>query len=184
MKRILLSTALVLLVLAARPAFAAPEGVAVINMVDVISSHPRIKEIETKFEQRQKSAQEYADRENKEMRDLQQEIELMQRNNPVRKGKEKVLAARQHSLQFEIEWRKQDALEEYVTGLESLYAEVQALVARYARENNISLVLQIPPEELKAADFNDYFAKVQLRTVVFSAGTPDITKEIKARLGQ
>ena len=65
-------------------------------------------------------------------------------------------------------------------GLESLYAEVQRLVTAYAREKGIQLVLQKPPETLEAANFEDYFVKVQLRTVVFHGATLDITDRIKA----
>ncbi|MHC5012525.1 MAG: OmpH/Skp family outer membrane protein, partial [Planctomycetota bacterium] len=164
----------------ATPAVAAPEGVGVVDMVDLISTHPRVKEIERKFEEAQASAQAYADAENEALRKLKAEIELMQQNNPLRIAKEKQFLAQTAMLKFEIEWRRDAALRDYMKGLESLYAEIKRLVQRYARDNNLSLVLQRPHDELEAADFNDFFAKVQLRSVLFYVPTMDITPQIKA----
>ncbi len=83
-------------------------------------------------------------------------------------------------LKIEIEWRKEKALREYMTGLENLYAEIQRNVARYARDHQITLVLLKSDAAIKAADFSDYAAKVQLRGVVFSEPAMDITDQIRA----
>ena len=180
MKPVTILVALLAVLGLATPAVAAPDGTAVVNMVDLITKHPRANELQRKLEGRQQEAEAYAEDENKALRQLGQEIELIQRNNPMRRAKEKDFLTRSSLLKLEIEWRKEEALREYMLGLERLYAEIQALVTRYARENGIRLVLLKSAPELKAADFNDYAAKVRLRGVVFSEPSLDITDQIRA----
>jgi len=181
MRPLTILAALLAAALATGPAAAAPlEGVAVVNMVDLITEHPRASQLQRKLEQRQKEAEAYADAENKALRDLSGEIDLLARNSPMRRAKEKDFLTRSALLKLEIEWRKDEALREYMLGLEALYTEIQTLVSRYAREHGYQLVLLQSTPELKASDFNDYAAKVRLRGVVFSEPQLDITDQIKA----
>lgn len=180
MRRLALPLLAVWLVLAAAPALAAPERIAVVDMVELIEKHPRATDLQRKFEQRQSEAEDYARVENKALRELQAAIEMIARNNPQRRIKEKEFVTQQTMLKLELEWRQQEALREYMDGLEALYVEVQRYVSRYARENAIGLVLLKTPIELKAVDFNDYGAKVRLRAVVHHEETLDITQQIKA----
>ena len=46
----------------------------------------------------------------------------------MRRAKEKEFLTRSQLLKLEIEWRKEEALREYMLGLERLYTEIQALV--------------------------------------------------------
>jgi Skp family chaperone for outer membrane proteins len=176
----LLAASLACLVLTAAPAVAAPDGVAVVDMVDLLNHHPRLKELDRRFEGRQKAAQEYAQREQEQLQKLQAEIELMERNDPVRRQKEKQLLASSAMLKFEIEWRKNEALREYMEGLQALYMEIASLVARFARENRLGIVLLRPPAELEAEGFEAFVAQVQLRGVVYHDTAMDITDRIKA----
>ena len=164
----------------ATPAQAAPQGVAVVNMVELLNNHPQIKEIERKLEQRQQAAQQYAEAEEKRLRQLKGSIDLMNPNDPARMQKMKQFLAQSNMLKFEIEWRKEQAMKEYMDGLEGLYNDISRLVSSYARDNNLQLVLLKPPQELESADLNDYFVKVQLRSVIFSTPQLDITDRIKA----
>ena len=180
MKPLTILVAVLAAVSFAAPAAAAPEGVAVVDMVHLITKHPRASELQRKLETRQQEAEAYADSENKALRALGQEIDLIGRNNPGRRLKEKEFLTRSQMLKLEIEWRKDEALREYMLGLERLYTEIQALISDYARKNRIQLVLLSSKPELQAADFNDYAAKVRLRGVVFSEPTLDITDQIQA----
>jgi len=180
MKPLTILVALFAAVAFATPATAAPEGVAVVDMVQLITKHPRASELQRKLEGRQQEAEAYAESENKSLRALAAEIDLIGRNNPMRRAKEKEFLTRSQMLKLEIEWRKEEALREYMLGLERLYTEIQALVGKYARERGIGLVLLSSKPELQAADFNDYAAKVRLRGVVFSEPALDITDQIKA----
>ena len=180
MKPLTICLALLAAVLFAAPAAAAPEGVAVVDMVQLITKHPRASDLQRKLEQRQQEAETYAESENKRLRALGAEIDLIGRNNPMRRAKEKEFLTLSQMLKLEIEWRKEEALREYMLGLERLYTEIQALVSKYARDRGIQLVLLSSKPELQANDFNDYAAKVRLRGVVFSEPALDITDQIKA----
>ena len=179
MKPLVVVAALMLLVPFAAPALAADQ-IAVVDMVELITKHPRATELQRKLEQAQAEAEQYAENENKALRQLQQEVELMPRNSPMRQSKEKLMLTQGTMLKIEIEWRKEKAVREYMTGLENLYAEIQRHVARYARERGIRLVLLKSDAAIKAADFSDYAAKVQLRGVVFSEPAMEITDQIRA----
>ena len=67
-----------------------------------------------------------------------------------------------------------------MTGLESIYAEIQRQVARYAKDNGILIVFLKTDVELRAVDFNDFGAKVRLRSVVYNEPSLDITDKIRA----
>ena len=110
MKRLLLSLALVAAF--ATPAFAAGERFAVVDMVALISQHPRATELQRKLDQRRTEAEKFAMDEQKAMRNLQAEIELMNRNNPMRRVREKELLTTQTMLKLEIQWREEAALRE------------------------------------------------------------------------
>lgn len=170
------------LVGAAPAAVAAPERIAVVDMIELISAHPRAERLQSDLDQREAEAEQFAREGQKGLRELQAEIELMNRNNPMRRMREKELLFQQETLKLELKWLEQEAMREYMEGLEALYAETQRLVARYARQQQIQVVLLKTDVEIKAVDFNDYGAKVRLRAVVYHEETLDITPQIKAML--
>ena len=180
----LLPLALIAAVLAfAAPAVAAPDRMAVVDMIELISEHPLAKDLQRKLEQRESEAEAYAMQEQQALRNLQGEIEIMTRNDPNRMMKEKELLTQQTMLKFEIEWRKEQALREYMKGLETLYANIHGLVANYARSNGFTIVLLKTSPQITAMDFNDYGAKIRLRAVVYNDPAMDITPQIKAMFG-
>lgn len=180
MKPIVVVAALFAAIILATPAQAAPEKIAVVDMVELITKHPRAEELNRKLNQAQQEAEAYEAQETQSLRKLKQEIELLSPNSPMRQSKEKLFLTQSTMLKIEKEWRKEKALREYMTGLENLYAEIQRHVARYARDHGIQLVLLKSAAEIRASDFSDYAAKVQLRGVVFSEPTMDITDQIRA----
>jgi len=63
-------------------------------------------------------------------------------------------------------------------GLEVRYAEVQAVVSRFAREQKIQVVLVKTDKELKAADFNDWGSEGPAPSVIFADPSLDITDQV------
>ena len=149
-------------------------------MVELIGAHPRATDLQRQLEQRQTEAKTYAMGEQTSLRELQAQIELMNRNNPMRRVREKELVTQQAMVELELKWLEQEAMREYMDGLEALYSEIQRLVAHYAHQNGIGIVFLKTAVEIKAMDFNDYGAKVRLRAVVYHEETLDITSRIKA----
>ena len=183
MKPVVLLSLVAALVALAAPASAAPERIAVVDMIELISEHPVAKDLQRRLEQREVEAETYAKQEQQALRNLQGELELMTRGDPNRMMKEKELLTQQTMLKFEIEWRKEQALREYMKGLETLYANIHGLVANYARNNGFTLVLLKTNPQITAMDFNDYGAKIRLRAVVYNDPALDITPQIKAMFG-
>lgn len=175
----LLILALVLVWPPAPAAAAPPAGIAVVDMVDLITNHPRAKTLQDKLDKEKVTAQAYAEGEQRNLGKLREEIEMMPPNNPQRRLKEKEYLVQAALLKLEIEWRQEQALRDYMDGLETLYTEVQALVARLARERGIGLVLLKDSKPIEAVDTNDYGSKVRLRGVVFYEPAMDITEEVK-----
>ncbi len=65
MKLLVVLAALLLAVPFAAPALAAGERIAVVDMVELITKHPRANELQRKLEQAQAEAEQYAENENK-----------------------------------------------------------------------------------------------------------------------
>ena len=183
MKPLLILPLAALFLALAAPAEAAPERMAVVDMIELMSEHPIAKELQRKLDQRESEAEAYAMQEQQALRNLQGEIELMTRSDPNRMIKEKELLTQQTMLKFEIEWRKETALREYMKGLETLYANIHGLVANYARNNGIGIVFLKTSPQITAMDLNDYNAKIRLRGVVYNEPSMDITPQIRAMFG-
>ncbi len=179
MKRLFLVPLVAFLWFAPPARAAGTDDVAVVDMVDLIQHHPRAHEINSQFDQDKADAEAFADKETKALLQLKSSLELLPRNSPDRRNKEKEFLSRQNFLKFEIDWRQQEAVRRYMEGLESLYSAVHSLVQRYAREHGIRLVLLKSEIQLDAADVNDFGAKVRLRGVVYSDDTLDITAKIR-----
>ena len=180
MKRLPLLLLVLWLIFPVAEALAAVDGIAVVDMVELIGAHPRATDLQRQLEQRQTEAKTYAMGEQTSLRELQAQIELMNRNNPMRRVREKELVTQRAMVELELKWLEQEAMREYMDGLEALYAEIQRLVAHYAQQHGIGIVFLKTAVEIKAVDFNDYGAKVRLRAVVYHEETLDITARIKA----
>ena len=180
MKRLPLMLLVLWLVFPLAEARAAVDGVAVVDMVELIGAHPRATDLQRQLEQRQTEAKTYAMGEQTSLRELQAQIEFMNRNNPMRRVREKELITQKSMVELELKWLEQEAMREYMDGLEALYSEIQRLVAGYAKQHGIGIVFLKTAVEIKAVDFNDYGAKVRLRAVVYHDEALDITARIKA----
>ena len=174
---------LVTTVVGAAPAEAAGKTV-VIDMVKVMKDTPQTKKLEDQFKVAQDNANTILEEEDKEIQKLKRELEQMNAQAPDRMRKEKVYQQRVANAQFNYEWAMKAAMRDYTLGLERIYGAVRGEVRRYAEEQGIDLVLYRtdPIQPLNAGDANDFALKTRLRTVVYAAGSIDITDAIIARI--
>jgi Skp family chaperone for outer membrane proteins len=170
------------LCLAAAPPARAEGAIATVDMVRLLNDHPRLTEIVRKADQRQADAEAHAKTEGERLKKLEGEIELMNPTDPNQRAKQKELGAAMAALNFDMEWRKRDATREYLRAMESLYAEVQALVARHARERGIALVLNRNTEDLRTSSSEDFALKIRVRSVVHADPALDITDAVRKLL--
>jgi Skp family chaperone for outer membrane proteins len=176
----LVAPVLALTLLLGTAASAQAEGqIAVVDMVELLKSHPKLKDIDAAADKAQKDAEDFAKAGGESLKTLQGKIDLESPLSPTRVALEKEYAKQAAMLQFEMEWRKRDVQREYTKGMEQLYASIEAVVARYAREQKLLLVLNKAKEDLKAGSSDDFGLKVRLRSVVYSDAALDITETIK-----
>jgi Skp family chaperone for outer membrane proteins len=172
----------IVLLVATAGAARAEAPIATVDMVDLLKAHPSLKKLDAAVDARQKEAEEFAKAEQEKLKDLQGKIDLESQTSPNRVALEKEYARLAAGLNFEMEWRKRDISREYVRGMEQLYASIEALVSRYAREQKISVVVNRVKEDLRASSVDDFGLKVRLRSVVFADSTIDITEAVKRLL--
>ena len=169
-------------------AFAAPAiaetKIAVVDMVRIMQAHPDTKGLEKKVQEAQQKAQQDLEKAQEKLRTLRQEIQNLHRQSPERKRKEKEYEQRRIFAKFNSDWAVQEAMRTYVGTLEATYQAVRGLVAKYARQNQIDLVLQTTDHQqpLNSQDLADFGIKQRLRVVVFENKALDITDAIIAMI--
>ncbi len=164
-------------------ALAAPD-LAVVDMMRLIESHPDTQTLDAKLKQATLRAKKSADDERKRLDKMRKEIELLSRGSPERLAKEKQFQQRMTNADFAYKWELKVARDRYVAALEETYQSLRAVVARYARMNNIKLVIQHvdPSRPINASEPQDFFLKLRLRQVVHFDKTVDITDAILAEV--
>ena len=183
--RLTLSTLALVLCLA--PGFAeaadAPR-IAVVDMTTLIQNHPSAKQLDERFQEAKTSAMGAWNDMQERLKDMLAKIEKMNRTDPDRRLREKAYEQQKVTAEFSRRWAEREAVNEYVRSLERIYADVIVHVNTYARNNNLQLVLQreTKPESIEAAGLDDFFVKLRLRSVLFSAPELDITAKVQAQM--
>ena len=157
---------------------------AVVDMMRLIESHPDTQTLDVKLKQATLRAKKSMEEERKRLDKLRKEIELLSRGSPERVAKEKMFQQRMTNADFAYKWEIKVARDKYVSALEETYQNLRAVVARYARMNNIKLVLQHvdPSRPINASEPQDFFLKLRLRQVVHFDKTVDITDAVLAEV--
>jgi Skp family chaperone for outer membrane proteins len=108
----------------------------------------------------------------------------MLENDPDRPLKEKQYLLQLNAMKFNRQWAVQEAEREYVRALERLHSAMKALVAAYAKENGIEVVMLSTESDgpMHAETRQDFDLRSRLRGVVYAAPTVDITDAIIARI--
>jgi len=177
-----------LAVLAATLLFAVPAQAAgktaVVDIVKVMTAHPRTKVVEDKFRTAQENATKNLDLETADIQKLKMELEQMPAASPDRLRKEKSYQQRVGNARFNYEWSMKVGVRDYVLGLERIYSAVRGEIGRYAEEKGIDLVLQRTPDfqPLNSGDPKDFALKTRLRAVLYAAPSTDITEGVIAAI--
>ena len=147
MRRLLAGLAVITLIAAPRPSEAAePVPIAVVDMLKCVKA-------QADFETKAKAAD--ADREKniEDMKAMAKELEMdTAKDSPQFTDKVRALEVKKNTAEFQWKWSARVAQEEYVRTLISIYDQVKGIVAKYARDNKIMLVLQMTEERLQAKD--------------------------------
>jgi Skp family chaperone for outer membrane proteins len=182
MRRFFVGLAATALLLSARPSEAAePIPVAVVDMLKCVKSHPAFKKAQADFETKAKAAD--ADREQniKDLEAMAKDLALfVAKDSPEYLDKMRAYEVRKNTSEFAWKWSAKLAQEEYVRTLIGIYDQVKGLVAKYARDNRIMLVLQMTEERLQAKDPTEFTANVVVRSVPYFDASMDISNKVIA----
>lgn len=181
MRRIVLALAATALLAAPRASEAAPEPlpIAVVDILRCVNAHPGLKKAKADIDTREATAVAERDRGLEDMKAIAKDLEIDQaKDSPGYTDKVKLFERRKAQVDFEWKWSIRVAQEEYVRTLVGVYEQVKGLVAKYARDNHLLLVLQMTDEKLRAKDQSDFTANVVVRGVPYFDVTLDITPKI------
>ncbi len=168
-----------LLLALAAPAHAAPKA-AVVDLVQLMEKHPESAQLDKRFKDARDLAQEKLKSQERRLEELREEIQLMHGDDSRRRAKQHEYESLRLQAKLNYETDLQHAVQDYVRGMENIYAAVLAEVKRYADGNGIDLVLlrTDPGQPLNAADPSDFGLKARLRIVLYAAPALDITAEV------
>lgn len=186
MPRLLALPALVLALVAAclvpgRAAAApAPMPVGVVDILELINAYPGTKQAQAELEAAAKTAQAEFEVVKKEVASLEEKLKIeVAQNAPGRAAQEKVVAQKKLAAEFDLKWKVKAAQDAYMVTLVRVHAEVQALVAKHARENGFGLVLQMTKEPLAGKSPDELIPNIIVRTVAYWSPDLDITEAVK-----
>lgn len=182
MRRLLAGLAVIALLAAPRPSEAAePTPIAVVDMLKCVKTHPAFRKAQADFEAKAKAAD--ADREQniKDLEAMAKDLSLdTAKDSPQYLDKMRAYEVKKNTSEFAWKWSAKLAQEEYVRTLISIYDQVKGIVAKYARDNKIMLVLQMTEERLQAKDPTEFTANVVVRSVPYFDPSLDITTKVIA----
>jgi Skp family chaperone for outer membrane proteins len=184
MRRLVLALTAAALLAAPRAVEAAdPVPIAVVDILKCVNAHPGLRKAAADIATREAEAVAARDRGLEDMKAIAKDLELdTQKDSPGYQDKVKQFERRKAQVDFEWKWSIRVAQEEYVRALIGVYEQVKGLVAKYARDNRILLVLQMTDEKLQAKDRADFTANVVVRSVPYYDTSLDITSKVIAML--
>lgn len=174
-----LAVALVLLAAPVASAEPVPGGVAVVDMLKLITSHSGYGKAREALEARKKRADEDMKAAEDGLKAKLREYELLgNKDTPQAREAERQIKFMETTAKFQYEWAGRVAQDEYARALVAIHRQVKDLVAAYARTNRIAIVLQMTDEELKASTREEFVSNLVVRGVVFYDASVDITKKV------
>jgi Skp family chaperone for outer membrane proteins len=155
--------------------------VAVVDVFACLNAAPRKSGIEQKRRDGRNAVETYVQEQRNKIRDLAGEIERLPQVDPRRRQLQEEFARAQSLLEFEAKWRASQADAAYSEDLESLYAEVKAVIRDVAQQSGYSLVLFKSDDQLNLDRSGEFVLSVAMRPVLYADRGTDITDMVKAK---
>jgi Skp family chaperone for outer membrane proteins len=155
--------------------------VAVVDVFACLNAAPRKSGIEQKRRDGRGAVETYVQEQRNKIRDLAGEIERLPQADPRRRQLQEEFARAQSLLEFEAKWRASQADAAYSEDLESLYAEVKAVIRDVALASGYSLVLFKSDDQLNLDRSGEFVLSVAMRPVLYADRGTDITDMVKQK---
>lgn len=156
--------------------------VAVVDVFACLNSAPRKTGIEQARRDQKANVETYVQDQRNKLRDQAGEIERLPQADPRKRKLQEEFARAQALLEFETKWRVGQADQAYSEDLESLYAEVKAVIRDVAQQAGYSLVLFKSDDQLNLDRSTEFVLSVAMRPVLHADRAIDITDMVKAKL--
>ena len=180
MRALFLPAVLLLTATLATPATAAPDRIAVVDLLHLVSSHPDLKVAQAALDKRTMEKKNKFNKDVAELKTLDEEVKAGVQDSPQTKAKRRQLGLQNLTAKFEYEEGIKDARELYVRDLEAVFQKVKGFIEKYALEKGYTLVLQKSDDALNPDDPNEFVVKVAMRGVAYYEKSLNITNEIEA----
>jgi hypothetical protein len=152
--------------------------VAVVDLIRCVREHPGYAAARARFQASEKAATDKRDAAVKDFKEQQGKLQLEPPDAPGFLDKQRTLEKIAASIKIDFEYANRGAADEMMRALTSVYENVRATVATYARNNRILLVVQMTEEKLQAKSPDEFTANVVVRSAIHWEPTLDITAAI------
>lgn len=156
--------------------------IGVVNIKEVFSNYNVAKQFEAEVEKEKLGAQAEIDAIEKQMKDLMEEIKILEANSALRLQKEEELLQRDTLRKFKSERWKAITLKRINENTAKIYNAIRAEVDAYAAEQGYTLVFKVETPKLDEKSDESANKRVNMRSVLYYTPTMDLTAMITQRL--
>jgi len=159
-----------------------PPRIAVVRLASVFSQSPQQKAMEAAFTEERAKKLEIIKEKRKEVKKLEDEVDLFDLGTDARKRVEERLFKKQVEYETYARLAQQEWDRKRVYYTAKLYREIRGHIAEYAKRNGFDLVLKLDAEDLEENNMELLQLQMKLRTVLYAVSTIDITDKVIAYL--
>ncbi|MBI5367525.1 MAG: OmpH family outer membrane protein [Planctomycetes bacterium] len=158
---------------------AKPAGrIGVINIKDVFTRYQKAKEFEDRLEAETKSEKQNIERMDKEIKDLMEEIQILDPSSELRKEKTEKLIQLDSLLKYRVEQWNQKTQQRLNENTALIYNEIRDECDRYGQENGFDLILKSEAARLEVKSKESANQRVNRRSVLYYGKDLDISDGI------
>lgn len=161
---------------------AGPTGVAVLDVGEVLRRHPRLKGDLAEFRADAARAEELLKRRREELAQLARKLEGLKPDTAEHKSLKEQLAARQAALNLDSELQQKELARREARLYQQYYGRVMQLVAEYARDHQVAVVLRADRTPTKGRSPGEMPRGMGQPPVLWHDAAVDITAEIVQRV--
>jgi len=155
-----------------------PPKIGVVNITKVFDSYKKKRVLEEDLRMTREQKTRVIRERDKEIKRLADEVRMLELGSEERKKREAELEKKQVELQSFTQVTTANLATQKREITEKLYTEIADAVTDYGRQNGFDLIIKWENVEIKSASLDELLYKINQRTVLFAAGSVDITDAI------
>lgn len=156
--------------------------VGVVNIKEVFSNYNVAKQFEAEVEKEKQAAQDEINAIEKQMKDLMEEIKILEPNSALRLEKEEELLQKDTLRKFKSERWKSITLRKINENTARIYNAIRDQIDAYAAEQGYTLIFKVETPRLEDKSEESANKRVNIRNVLYYTPAMDLTAIITQRL--